>query len=244
MRPHPPSARPRPRTALAALAALAVGVAAALAAPAAAGAALAAEVVDGRPAPAYVGAASISRDAAGVGSFCSGTLIAPTWVLTAGHCAAAGGEHYVRTGSLDNTAGGEVRRVVERVARGPGGDLALLRLAAPVAAAPIRLAAADPPLGAESLIYGWGRTCADCAGSPVLRVARVRYEAITADFLGGPALHSAGIDGAAHRGDSGGPQVYNGEQVGVCSTGDAAARTQDYASIATHRAWIRAHTGV
>jgi hypothetical protein len=56
------------------------------------------------------------------------------------------------------------------------------------------------------------------------------------------AIPSA-IDGYAWRGDSGGPQVYRGAQMGVASTADDQSR-QYYASVADNRSWITSVAGV
>lgn len=44
-------------------------------------------------------------------------------------------------------------------------------------------------------------------------------------------------------GDSGGPQFYNGQQVGVASTADGQS-IQNYGSVAYNRAWITSVAGV
>ena len=44
-------------------------------------------------------------------------------------------------------------------------------------------------------------------------------------------------------GDSGGPQRYNGQQVGVASTADGTS-TQQYGSVPYNRSWIRSVAGV
>jgi hypothetical protein len=62
------------------------------------------------------------------------------------------------------------------------------------------------------------------------------------DYFGGPAVRSRGISGTTGWGDSGGPQMYNGVQVGVCSTGTNTEQT--YASVAANRDWIRTVAGV
>jgi secreted trypsin-like serine protease len=88
-------------------------------------------------------------------------------------------------------------------------------------------------------------TCRDgCLPSPVLKTATVRVTTTNAsDAFGGQAIGSTRINGNAWRGDSGGPQFYQGRQVGVASTADGVSR-QFYGSVAFNRAWIRATAGV
>jgi hypothetical protein len=71
----------------------------------------------------------------------------------------------------------------------------------------------------------------------------VRFDRISRDGQGGPALQSTRINGNAWYGDSGGPQFYNDQVVGVASTADGRS-IQNYASIADGRSWIRSITGV
>jgi hypothetical protein len=118
-------------------------------------------------------------DAAGNPVFnCSGTVISPNLVLTAGHCAIdettgsvrEPGGYAVVTGSVDWTNAtlrqvSPVSRVVVYPAYDPGtetADAALLQLAKPTTAAPIRLATSTEPYlynpGTSALIAGWGET--------------------------------------------------------------------------------------
>ncbi len=110
---------------------------------------------------------------AGVGQ-CSGTVVAPNLVLTAGHCAenvqtgvvneASG--YRVTTGNVDWAAPETERQVsdVTRVIVCPCfdrhtdvGDVALLQLSTPTTAPAVTLAS-SPPAGTAALLAGWGET--------------------------------------------------------------------------------------
>ncbi|MEU5551748.1 MULTISPECIES: DUF1986 domain-containing protein [unclassified Micromonospora] len=175
------------------------------------------------------------------GSFtCSGTIIAPQWVLTAQHC--IGSNMSVRVGSVYLSSGGVTRTVSATYGRY---DLALMRLSSTVSTSYVTLASSNPPVNSTNSIYGWGRTCySGCAASPQLKTASVRVTSTgVTDAYGGQAIRSTRINGNAWRGDSGGPQFYNGAQVGVASTADG-VNIQNYGSVAFNRAWITSVAGV
>lgn len=66
---------------------------------------------------------------------------------------------------------------------------------------------------------------------------------LSQDAEGGEALRSTAATGNARYGDSGGPQVYQGEIVGVGSTADGVTG-QTHGSVAYNRDWIRDVAGV
>src|ERR1043165_6784381 len=146
---------------------------------------------------------------------CSGSIIAPQWVLTARHC--DGSSMSVKVGNVKLCQG--ENRTVDRKATAPRGDILLLHLSSAVQTTYIKLADANPANGSTNQIYGWGRTQGNNPPSPVLKTANVRVNGTSSDAYGGPAIASVGVNGSAWHGDSGGPQLFNGVQVGVCSTG-------------------------
>jgi secreted trypsin-like serine protease len=195
--------------------------------------------------PAIIGGSTVSSApwAAAVftnGSFtCSGTIIAPDYVLTATHCIS--GTMSVRVGSVNRSSGGTTRAVTSTTTKY---DLALMHLASPVTTTYMTLSSSYPAVGSTNSIYGWGRTCSSCSLSATLKTATVRVTSTNQkDNSGGRGILSIAISGAAWSGDSGGPELSNGAQVGVASLADGQSQ-QIYGSVAYNRAWITSVAGV
>jgi secreted trypsin-like serine protease len=131
-------------------------------------------IVGGRDAAPGEGAFTVALLDADGSQFCGGSVVAPGWVLTAGHCGRAVIDRAVpgpitvaigRPRLSDTSAGGAhaVAQVLVHPAFGATtlvNDAALLKLATPTAVPPIRLAGpADDNLeadGTPARVYGWG----------------------------------------------------------------------------------------
>lgn len=189
------------------------------------------------------------------GSVCTGTVVAPAIVITAGHCVSGSGQYAVAYKEIGGTATlQEVRQIVRHPEFKPGSrvsiDLALVRLkmALPARFAPIPLddSAGNDSVGARQTIAGFGLAReGDDSSAGTLRSASVtvlpRYYP---RFL---RLGLAGGGVAICKGDSGGP-VLNDSLLGITlvgviygkegGDGRQCGATAQAVRIAPQRAWI------
>lgn len=179
---------------------------------------------------------------------CTGSVIAPQYVLTAKHCTEGIDWMDVYEGKETANPGPAIE--VDETYESTSGDVAIVHLTKPANATPAKIAdsyTATP--GDTGTIEGYGAR-ADGASSDRLYTANVEVLGDSLDAYYGTAVHIKGVDGAANHGDSGGPLRVNGEIVAVCSTGDTADPGSDinsssnYANLTNHREWIRSVAGV
>jgi secreted trypsin-like serine protease len=123
-------------------------------------------------------------------SACSGALVAPSWIITAGHCfhdvnrnRVSGAVPYPTTARLNtvNVNQNAETRSVTWVQQSPSNDIALAKLSAPVIdVVPLALRTTRPSAGQLVAVAGWGATSSvNPAPSPQLYYGVTRIGNVT-----------------------------------------------------------------
>jgi len=189
-------------------------------------------------------------------SACSAALIAPQWIVGAGHCFHDGARNRISgpvryevvaiVGTADLDSGNGIERQVLEVRQAPDRDLAVAKLDAPVrGVAPIRLSPVAPSVDDTVRIAGWGWTGEGEFGpSSILRAGQFRVSGVTPTTVGvtGSAPRP---DTSACSYDSGAPYfaVRHGRAflVSVENTGPDCPHSEEEttARVDNLRGWIR-----
>jgi secreted trypsin-like serine protease len=163
-------------------------------------------------------------------SYCTGTLIAPDWVLTTGHCfhdanrnRVSGKVPYPTTATLglvdEATESGVARKVTE-VVQAKENDVALIKLDTPVTTVqPLKVNPAAPQVGRQLTLAGWGSlTGTNPTPASRMQQGTVAVANVTPTTLGvrGAAPE---ITTSACTYDSGAPYFTGTELVAVEATG-------------------------
>jgi|GEM_PF-4965709 len=222
-------------------------------------------IVFGRPAEPVPWIVQITTFHNVPGTPCTGVVVDPFWVATAGHCgpddpraytlgfgnlgalpAGMGAPLLASPGSVEGLGPGAglVNRVVPVAAvHSPGADVMMLKLAAPAPAPPVLRAGVDPAPGSILRTYGFGEISPGGLRSPVALTGLTRVDRVEprgASRIG----RGHTVEGGYGFGDSGGPVFQGDRLVGLHSGSDHAARQPDgtnpawFESVPAQNAWI------
>ncbi|KDN18025.1 esterase [Amycolatopsis rifamycinica] len=193
---------------------------------------------------------------------CSGALVAPQWIVTAGHCfhdlkdARIGGRPpytmTVTVGRLKDTDPGGYTTEVVDVRQSPVNDLAVAKLGTPIDdIVPVALAPTRPSIGKQLQFAGWGSHSATVLGpSDHLKRGRFTVSGINQSTLEAQPVGRRTVENGPCPEDSGGPFFVSdddrtGTLVAIVNTGPPCPQPgpETIARVDVVANWIREQIG-